>query len=66
MHRSWVNEAVVWVLDKSFDNIQNKYVFLWCLSMEQPTSDSQIFSVTQLFFKRKLRAHLEVVTQDGL
>ena len=28
--------------------IQNKYILLWCLSMEQPTSDSQILSVTQL------------------
>ena len=29
-------------------HIQNKYILLWCLSMEQPTSDSQILSVTQL------------------
>ena len=27
--------------------VQNKYILLWCLSMEQPTSDSQILSVTQ-------------------
>ena len=28
-------------------HIQNKYIFLSCFSMEQPTSDSQILSVTQ-------------------
>ena len=28
--------------------IQNKYILLWCLSMKQSTSDSQILSVTQL------------------
>ena len=28
--------------------VQNEYILLWCLSMEQPTSDSQILSVTQL------------------
>ena len=28
--------------------IRIKYILLWCLSMEQPTSDSQIVSVTQL------------------
>ena len=29
--------------------IQNKYILLWRLSMVQPTSDSQILSVTLLF-----------------
>ena len=28
--------------------IQNKYSLLWCLSLQQPTSDSQILSFTQL------------------
>ena len=30
-------------------SLQNKYILLWCLSMEQPTSDSLILSVTELF-----------------
>ena len=29
-------------------DIQNKYIIPLCLPMEQPTSDSQILSVTQL------------------
>ena len=29
-------------------DIFKMYILLWCLSMEQPTSDSQILSVTQL------------------
>ena len=28
--------------------IQNKYILLWCFSMDQATSDIQILSVTQL------------------
>ena len=35
-------------LGPRIDHIQNKYFILWCFSMEQTTSDSQILSVTQL------------------